>query len=1288
MKKIPLLLDKPVDSVEKDQFGHEHYADILYDLITNKDLKMPYNIGLLGKWGVGKSSIKEICRKKLDKESNNVYCIDFNAWKYGGESIKRALLREIYIKLGGSDENIKDKFSRQITKQVLELCNNQELRKNIINVIFNWVQIVGFNLFLCYVWNFILQNVEYWGKVVSTIPFVGLSAYITKELLNKNNMLIPVFQNITKVDLPDASAEIYEEFLKDQLPKYKKEKPSINKIVVFVDDIDRLPTAQEMVDCINAIRAFMDFNIEEKNNIGFVFVVSCCEYKISDALMSIKIIDDKNLEPCVLQTEAKRFLDKIFHFRIDIPPFPYRDMIDYSKQLLETQIPNFEDFEAQLTDSGTDLENLLCRLIHPNVQNPRQAIQILNTFFQSWNIATKRESEEMVGKAGGLADGIVTKHPLTLAILSVLKVDFPYFYKELLLEPKLLSYVLEVLRVGKPPRFHIDVKIRDKFLEVSNNEQKTWKLKSCFYDLNQYLNLINNKFELPTSLKPFLLLNQNSLSRKYGEQAYEIEEALIHNSYEKLLKILNIENNKLSVDNAKLIKSVYESLSYNLHKENAFSTIIKLIPFISNETRFLIDSFADTLYKHSKYREILSVDDYINLLNAVSKTKINKLIASLNKTYRTKFSYDTSSEEDKKRMNLFEDASNALLDFYNVNPEFISKEFCKWIISPVFASDNVVEGEDFTFGFEYTYNAFKNYDFLYKHVSVDYVTVFIEAFIDKNSYISTDNKQDVLSTIEKALDYIIDNNSEDFDSLLTKFINEENTELFNFIIDYTNKNINRLSEQNINEYLLLLEVAVEDKVSDSIKTEFEITTVIEIIKNLLVEKFFIIKPSNYHMIDSLCSILIEEQNYIKNVLEIVNLLKEHNYNNINEIEKLLIENIFKFENDVENFNMLKNFLLANYNTLSEDNKILFSQNITNNIITEDISHCLEEQENFLKEYVEIIKGNPNTQIINNFLNATYELAENTLIPNKNKEYFEQLTCLLTLFIQGNKDELKNLICLVLNDDLFATEFCKIFGEIIHKMGNEVWEDDDRIINIFNNLISENNENEDDYLDCAINIFMTISVVHTDENLRTIYKLIFENNYDIENKAYWLLKIDKIKAYTADELVSFRTEIRPEDDIECIVKIWRHFLDLYDIDEREKMLSVTLFETEDIRFFEALVESIRMITNKYEELNRIINQNSIDDRILKLLPKRPIITDRLIGEVRKIPSRTLLLNTKIIYETDIENKLDIIKQMLQWSYDLYNDILRDTEIRGFQQEVKILINEIFQGKTFGKIKLKK
>ena len=68
MKKIPLLLDKPVTNSNEDQFGHEHYADLLFELITNDKITPPYNVGLLGKWGVGKSSIKEMCQKRLKEE--------------------------------------------------------------------------------------------------------------------------------------------------------------------------------------------------------------------------------------------------------------------------------------------------------------------------------------------------------------------------------------------------------------------------------------------------------------------------------------------------------------------------------------------------------------------------------------------------------------------------------------------------------------------------------------------------------------------------------------------------------------------------------------------------------------------------------------------------------------------------------------------------------------------------------------------------------------------------------------------------------------------------------------------------------------------------------------------------------------------------------------------------------------------------------------------------------------------------------------------------------------------
>lgn len=1285
LKKIPLLLDKPLNSPDADQFGHEHYADILYDLITNNDLKMPYNIGLLGKWGVGKSSIKGICKKKLGENSKNVYCIDFNAWKYGGCGIKKALLREIYLKINGTDEAIKDQFSRHITKQVMELCDNQELRKNIWNVACNWLQIIIYNLILCLMWKFFLPNLELWGQIFSTIPLAAVLAIVTKYLLDKNNMLVPVFQNITKMDVPDTTAEIYEEFLKKQLKKYKESNKLIDKIVVFVDDIDRLPSAQEMVDGINAIRAFMDFDIEDKDNIGFVFVVSCCEYKISDALMSIKITDDMDIESCEQQVEAKRFLDKIFHFRIDIPPFPYRDMIDYSKKILETQIPDFEDFETQLINSGTDLENLLCRLIYPNVQNPRQAIQILNTFFQSWNIAIRRESAEMANKAGGLAEGIVTKHPLTLAILAVLKVDFPYFYKGLLIEPKLLSYVLEVLRTGVLPKLYIDSKIKDKFICVSDNN--AIELKPCFYDLNQYLNLINNKFELPTSLKPFLLLNQNSLSRKYGEQAYDIEEALIHNSYEKLFNILDLKTNKLSVENAQLIKSVYESLSYDLHKENAFSVIVKLIPFINNDTRFLIDSFADTLYKHDKYRKTLSIEDYQKLLHAVSKSKIKKVIASLNKTYRVKYSYDTSSEADKQRMTLFKDASNVLLEFYNNNHDFVDNNFCSWVIAPIFANENVENGEDFDFGFEYTYYAFQNYEFIYQYKSKEYIDTIIKEFQKDKSFITEENETKVIQTFEKALDYILINQNEKFNDVFDNIIGEENTKLYSYIIDYTKKNISNFTDSNINNYVIQLDIAIENKLNNDIKTEFDVKEQLENFRDLLNVYYQKIEIDNYQYIDELCEAIVPNKNYTVQIIEIINILRNNNYDNISKIDTLIVNQLFQFEPESENLKLFLNYLFNNYNNLSNENKISFANNYADFVMDTNVSSLEESTLNEFKQYIDAILAEKNEQVASIYLDKFFEFTSDYLIPNEEKEYFEQLLCLLPILSLGNTDKVKDFIILILENVDFSHEYSDKIGQLALACGENIWNNDNRIDESFNQITTD--DVNDKKLDCAINLYNTIVRIQTPENLNNLYKLILKlENIELKEKRRWLEQLPKEKIYTTDEFIELITSNDSEvRDYESLRNLNERLLDVYTLEERKYILSKLLFNDSFAELFKVVIDVNYKITGKYSELSEIIDENSRNNNINQLLTKRTLITDMLLGENRKEPSKILLLNTKIIEESNIENKQEIITQMLQWSYDLYNDIMRDIEIRGFSDSLKEIINKIFAGKTFGKIRFR-
>ena len=689
ISNIPLLLDVPITKEQSDEFGHRHYAQLLFELIMNDNYKPPYNIGLLGKWGVGKSSIKEMCRKNLN-DREDTHCINFNAWKYGGDGIKRALLKHVYLELEGTDEEIRDEFSRQITKQILELTKKNELLKNIWNVIGNWLQIFAILYILFFGYKHLIPFMGELGQILTIVPFAILAGFVIKELLKSNNLLLPLFQNITKVDMPSTTAEAYEEFLKKQVEIFKNKHKKVTKIAVFVDDLDRLPTASEMIQGMNAIRAFMD--LELPKNIGVIFVLSCCEYKIAEALTSIDLEqseeDDKQKKKTQVinrKVEAKRFLDKIFQFRIDVPPFPYQDMISYTKTLLQQQIPDFNKFQNDLKERKTNIENLLCRLIHPKVQDPRQAIQIVNAFLQSWNIALQREGLDSNQSAGGLSSGIVTNHPLTLATLSVLKVDFPYFYKELLNEPGLLNFVLKVKKTCKMPlSTHIDEKIVSNFIEIIGFDDKVAKLREEYYELDQYLNILNNKFEFPPSLKPFLLLNQDPLSRKLGEDAHEIEQALLYGDANKIKKILGLnEETLLSKEHSELIKNVYESI-YDAQRKNATKAILGLIDCITYETNFLLDSIIDNLLSENEYKELLNIENVKKLLEKADEGYSTKVLTIIDETFMQPISTDEEDKEhfEGKRQN-FIAAANIKLQYYKENDTKGDEEFFKWIINPI-----------------------------------------------------------------------------------------------------------------------------------------------------------------------------------------------------------------------------------------------------------------------------------------------------------------------------------------------------------------------------------------------------------------------------------------------------------------------------------------------------------------------------------------------------------------------------------------------------------------------------
>ena len=93
---MPAVLDRQIASEKQDAFGHRHFAQALRSLIEADRHTPPFSIGLLGGWGTGKSSIKELYTRGLEDDASTsssggvprkdrFKSITFNAWRFGGK---------------------------------------------------------------------------------------------------------------------------------------------------------------------------------------------------------------------------------------------------------------------------------------------------------------------------------------------------------------------------------------------------------------------------------------------------------------------------------------------------------------------------------------------------------------------------------------------------------------------------------------------------------------------------------------------------------------------------------------------------------------------------------------------------------------------------------------------------------------------------------------------------------------------------------------------------------------------------------------------------------------------------------------------------------------------------------------------------------------------------------------------------------------------------------------------------------------------------------------------------
>lgn len=545
---MPSCLDREVLTPERDAFGHRHFAHALRSLIESEEHEPPFSIGLLGGWGTGKSTIKELYIADLRDDArkgsggrtrgDRIRSITFNAWRFGGhdQDIKRALLRHVFLELGGDEENLQDRLFRQVTESREDRKGWWEYTWEVLKAwamplpAFVLALLLLVVLILGALWLLPLESEL--ARTLITLGLIGAFTYLVKQVKSPP---VATGRPLTRIDLPITNAEQYEQLLLDQIRKFKagdstppdrKNGRACERLVVFVDDLDRL-SSEEMVLGLDAVRTFMEIpEAQLPDGLGVVFVISCDETRVADALSKGRRHGD--LPGTVFtHSDARRYLDRIFQFRLEIPPFPRQDMRQYAIQ----KFGELKNIAGDLEARGVQVEAVVDRMIHVGVQDPRNALQIVNAFAQAWWLAKKRETEELGSeRPGGLHEGAVTRHPIALGALCAIKVDFPDFYREVQRDPSLIHRLTDLFVRGKrleDQPLATQQLVREKYLErLEEGSGAEPDLRPEYRPLRQFLaSLVGLRW--PDSLQSLLLLSEDAVSRKFGEKATAVFDALV-----------------------------------------------------------------------------------------------------------------------------------------------------------------------------------------------------------------------------------------------------------------------------------------------------------------------------------------------------------------------------------------------------------------------------------------------------------------------------------------------------------------------------------------------------------------------------------------------------------------------------------------------------------------------------------------------------------------------------------------------------------------------------------------
>ncbi len=411
------LSDEAIREIKDDRLKHSSIAEALKNIILGCPL--PFTVGIFGKWGTGKSTIAYFLKSKLNEKKGKIAIIDFDVWKYEGDSLRKQFLltlekqlkkQKILTKKYKLNPRMIASTSRGFKGKIT--INKEKVGQFVIYIVSILVvlAIVGFKIFK------IAPQIlpSYLASLMSSL-FTGATILALFQIGSQVITADTETLSFDKFKDPDEFEQEFEKLIKNI---------KVDRVLIIIDNLDRC-THSKAVELLSTIKTFL-----EPKSKKCIFLIQCDENAIKKHLESVYLKSEKsedgeleNKKSKNTAFDADEFLRKFFNTSVKIPPFIDVDLEEYTKELLQkTDVPVFRN--------NSDLITVITQAFR---DNPRQIKQFINTLLSHYLLALERESgiDPVIKQSG-----IITGNPAFLAKFLIIRQEWPEFYNAIIEDPK------------------------------------------------------------------------------------------------------------------------------------------------------------------------------------------------------------------------------------------------------------------------------------------------------------------------------------------------------------------------------------------------------------------------------------------------------------------------------------------------------------------------------------------------------------------------------------------------------------------------------------------------------------------------------------------------------------------------------------------------------------------------------------------------------------------------------------------------------------------------------------